>query len=151
MATDRTHQLDMLLHQKVTGTKYQSRGMILFALHGHEPHIGSLSCFADHFGINSIVLLSFQKWLYIGRRDQSDLMPLALQFPSPVMGIIAGLHRDCACRLGREEFQHLAACESPTEQRFSSRIGAMCLKDILRDIQSDNAYLTHGCPHAGVF
>ena len=43
--------------------------------HGHEAHGRALRCFADRLRICRVVLLSFNKWLHVSRRDQPDLMP----------------------------------------------------------------------------
>ncbi|MCP2132672.1 UNVERIFIED_ORG: hypothetical protein M2187_008364 [Bradyrhizobium japonicum] len=38
VSPDRVNELRSLPHQQVTGPKHQTRRLLLFALHGHEPH-----------------------------------------------------------------------------------------------------------------
>jgi hypothetical protein len=77
--------------------------LLLFTLHGHEPHARPLRRFADRFGIDCIVLLPLRERLYIGGRDQPNLMAKLVQLTSPVMCSTTCLQCYLATRLGREE------------------------------------------------
>jgi hypothetical protein len=63
MATYRVSSLGPLANQKIANTDYHRRGLLLFALCGHEPHSGPLGCFANRFGISGIIPTSARlKW-----------------------------------------------------------------------------------------
>jgi hypothetical protein len=58
------------------GPEHQTCRLLLFALHGHEPHARPLRCFADRLGIDRVVFLPLHEWLYIGGRDQPNFMAI---------------------------------------------------------------------------
>jgi hypothetical protein len=106
---DRVDELGPLPHQQVTGPKHQTRSLLLFALHRHEPHARALRRFADRLGIDRVVLMPFHKRLYIGGWDQPDFVAKLGELTGPVMRSTARLERYSATRLGREEIQQLSA------------------------------------------
>ena len=77
--------LGSLPASQITGPKHQTRRLLLFALHRHEPHVGALRRFANSLGIDRVVLLPLHKRLYIGGRDQPNLMAKLAELTSPVM------------------------------------------------------------------
>src|SRR3954453_5885678 len=86
MSPDRVDELRSLPHEQVTGPKHQTRRLLLFALHGHEPHARPLRCFADRLGVDRVVLLPLHKRLYIGGRDQPNFVAKPSELTGPVMG-----------------------------------------------------------------
>ncbi len=63
---------------------------------------------------------------------------------APVVRARAGFHGDGAGRQGCKELQHLAPPQLPAEDDRSRCVGAVRLKHVLRQIQSDGADLPHG-------
>jgi hypothetical protein len=102
---DRVDELGSLPHQQITSPKQQTRRLLLFALHGHEPHARPLRCFADCLGIDRVVLLPLHERFYIGGRDQPNFVAKLDGLTGPVMGSAACLQSYRATRLGCEEIQ----------------------------------------------
>ncbi len=69
MATYRIDGLGPLAHHEIADAEHHCRSLLLFALHRNEPHGRPLSCFADRFGVSSIVLLPLHERLHISRSD----------------------------------------------------------------------------------
>ena len=78
----------------------QTRRLLLFALHGHEPQARPLSSFANRFSIDCVVLLSLHERFDVGGRDQSNFMAKLGELTSPVMCAATCLQR--TAQLGRE-------------------------------------------------
>jgi hypothetical protein len=127
--------------QQVTGSKYQTRRLLLFALHGHEPHARSLSGFADGLGIDRVVLLPLHERFYIGGRDQPNFMAKLGELTGPVMRSTTCLQRYHATRLGREEIQQLSSADPLAEHCSTPPIRSVRVKNMLGDIQTDYANL----------
>jgi hypothetical protein len=66
------------------------------------------------------------------------------QFTRPMVCAAASFQGDQALRLIRKKLEDLPTRYSATEELLPSRICAMRLKDILRDIQTNRANFTHG-------
>jgi hypothetical protein len=111
MTPDRVDKLGSLPHYQITGSKHQTRRLLLFALHRHEPHTRALRRFADRLGIDYVVLLPLHKRLYIGGRDQPDFMAKLGELTGPVMRSPTCLQRYCATRMGCEEIQQLSSTD----------------------------------------
>jgi hypothetical protein len=86
VSSDRTDELGSLPHQQVPGSKHQTRSLLLFTLHGNEPHARPPRSFADRLGVDRVVLLPLYKRLYISGRDQPNLMAKLRELSGPVMG-----------------------------------------------------------------
>jgi hypothetical protein len=85
VTSDRVDKLGSLPHQQITGPKHQTRRLLLFALHRNKPHVGALRRFAYRLGIDRVVLLPLHKRLYIGGRDQPNIMAKLTELTGPVM------------------------------------------------------------------
>ncbi|MFK4492260.1 transposase [Bradyrhizobium sp. USDA 336] len=144
MPTYRIDGLGPLAHHKVTNAKHHGRSLLLFALHGHEPHGRPLGCFADRFGVSGIVLLPLHERLDVTWSNQPDSMSQLRNLPRPVMAAGTCLHGDRAGRLRGKEPKHLIAAQLFPEQHTSRRIPAMHLEHILRQIQPDCVNFRHG-------
>ena len=105
VSPDRVDELSSLPHQQITGSKYQPRRLLLFALYGHEPHARPLRGFANRLGIDRVVLLSLYERFYVGRRDQPYLVAKLSELASPVMSTATRLQRDGTTRLDCKEIQ----------------------------------------------
>ena len=132
------------LHQEIARPEHESGRLGLLALGHHEAHGRALGCLADRLGIGGIVLLPLDEGLHVSRRDQADLMTKPADLARPVMSAAAGLHRHGAGRLGCEECEHLVPPQPLAEQDRARGIGTVHLKDMLRQIQTDCANLSHG-------
>jgi hypothetical protein len=100
--------------------------------------------FPSRIGIGAVVLLSFHKGLHIDRRDQLHVMPDGTYLPAPVMSARTSLHRDDAFRLSGEERQHSRSRKLLPNQGTAVTRSAMRLKDILAQIQTNDANFSHG-------
>src|ERR1041385_8244339 len=114
---DRVDELSSLPHQQVASSKHQTRRLLLFALHGHEPHARPLSGFANRLGIDRVVLLSLHKRFYISGWDQSNLVAKLDELTGPVMSPATRLQRHQAARLSCEEIQQLSSADPLAEYR----------------------------------
>jgi len=103
MAAQRIDALSSLAHQKITRAENHGAGLLLLALHRHEPHAGALGCLADRLGVGRIVLVSLDEWLDVGWRNQPDNVAELGELAPPIMRASAGFHRDQARRVGREK------------------------------------------------
>jgi hypothetical protein len=65
-------------------------------------------------------------------------MPEGAQLPRPVVRTRPGLHRHLTRRQSLEEVEHLCAPQLSAKHRPTPRIGAMHLKHVLRQIQTDD-------------
>src|SRR5215475_8302781 len=137
VSPNRGNELGSLPNQQITCSEQQTCRLLLFALHGHEPHARPLRCFADCFGIDRIVLLPLHERLYIGRRDQPNFMAKLGQLTSPVMGSTTCLQRYSATRLCCEEIQQLSSADPLAEHRSTPLIRSVNVKNVLGDIQTD--------------
>src|SRR3974390_3276902 len=122
-----------LPHQQVPGPKHQTSSLLPFTLHGYEAHARPLRCFADRFGIDCVVLLPLYKRLYIGGRDQPNLMAKLGQLTSPVMCATTCLQRYLATRLRCEEIQQLSPADPLAEHRSATLIRSVNVKNVLGD------------------
>jgi hypothetical protein len=138
---DRVDELGSLPHQQITGPKHQTCRLLLFALHGHEPHARSLRGFADCLGIDRVVLLPLHKRLYVGGRDQPNFVAKLGELTGPVMRSTTCLQRHRATRLRREEIQQLSSADPFAEYRSTPFIRPVRVKNMLGDIQTDYANL----------
>src|SRR5262245_6910045 len=107
VSPDRVDELGSLPHQQVTGPKHETRRLLLLALHSHEAHVRPLRCFANCLGVDRVVLLPLHERLYIGGRDQPNLMAKFGKLASPVMSPATCFQRYRTTRLGGEEIQQL--------------------------------------------
>src|SRR5262249_44890875 len=85
VSPDRVDELGALPHEQVTSSEYQTRRLLLFALHGHEPHARALRCFTDRLSIDRVTLLSLHERFYIGGRDQPNFMTKLGELAGPLM------------------------------------------------------------------
>jgi hypothetical protein len=101
------------------------------------------ACFADRLGIGRVVLVSLHEGLHIDRRNQPHLMAQRADLPRPMVRTGAGFHRDDALGSGSEKRQHLRPGYLLLERRRSVPSRAMRLKDVLRQIEPDDANFLH--------
>jgi hypothetical protein len=111
--------------------------LLPFTLHRHEPHAGALRRFANRLGIVRVVLLPLHKRLYIGGRDQPNLMAKLGELTGPVMRSTACLQRYRATRLRCEETKQLSPADPLAKYRSTPLIRSVNVKDVLGDIQTD--------------
>jgi hypothetical protein len=71
-------------------------------------------------------------------------MPQLRQLPRPVMRTATRFHCDKARWLRCKEIQKLGPGQLSTENHLPRRIRAVCMENILRDIQTDCGNLFHG-------
>jgi hypothetical protein len=102
------------------------------------------ACFADRLGIGRVVLVSLHEGLHIDLRNQPHLMAQCADLPRPMGRTGAGFHRDDALGSGSEKREHLRPGYLLPERRRSVPSGAMRLKDVLRQIEPDDANFLHG-------
>ena len=78
-----------------------------FVLRRHDVHCRAHCRFADRLGIGSVVFLTVDEGLNVGRRDHTNLMAQLAVLAASEVGVAARLHRDDARRQLTEERQHL--------------------------------------------
>src|SRR5262249_25306535 len=138
MSWDRVDELGALPHEQVTISEHQPRRLLLFALHGHEPHARPLRCFADRLSIDRVALLSLHERSYISGRDQPNLVTKLSELAGPVMRPTTCLQRYRATLLGCEEIQQLSSADLLAGYRLTALSRAVNVKDMLRNIQTDH-------------
>ena len=137
MRPDRVEDHRALAHQQIAGPVQDQDALLLFALDRHEAHVRPRHRFADRFGISRIVLLPFDVWLDIGRRDQPYLVAEGRDLAGPVMRRRAGFHPDQARLQLAEEIQNCAASQLLLQQNRTIGVNAMKLKDGLGEIDPE--------------
>src|SRR4029453_8369138 len=118
--------------------------LLLGRLDWDKAHRRPQDCFADRLRIGCVVLAALHIGFHIRWRHQLHLMPERYEFPSPIMRARAGLNPD---RAGRELGEELQYCTAPQLLPYDDTaqfIYPMHLEDMLRQIQTDRANLTHG-------
>ena len=110
---------------------------MLLALHGNEPHVRPLSCFADRLGIDRVALLPLHERFYIGGRDQPNFMAKLGELTGPVMCSATSLQRYRATWLGCEKIQQLSSADPLAKYRSTPLIRSVSVKNVLGDIQSN--------------
>jgi hypothetical protein len=70
-----------LPNQEVADPEYHAGRLLLCALHGNKAHRWAGCRFGNRFGVGCVVLLTFDERLYIGRGDQTYLMPKSICRP----------------------------------------------------------------------
>ena len=84
-----------------------------------------------------VVLLPLHERFYIGGRDQPNFMAKLRELTSPVMGSTTCLQRYLATRLRCEEIQQFSSADPLAEQRSTTLIRSVNVKNVLGDIQTD--------------
>ena len=83
---DRVDNRRLLPDEQMPRAVQRQTALLLGRLGRHEPHVRSGDRFADRFRIGSIVLLSLDIRLHIGRRHQANGVAEGLKLPRPMMG-----------------------------------------------------------------
>jgi hypothetical protein len=135
MATYGVDHLRALLDEQVTGSEYQRLGLLCLALHLYKPHGWALRRLANRLGIRRLVLLPLYERLHVGGRDKAHCVAQPTDLSPPVMRASARFHGDDARWLGREKREHLCPPQLLAEYDGTRSICAVCLEDVLRDIQ----------------
>jgi hypothetical protein len=136
--------LRALMHQQIAGPEYNPVRLLLLALNRNKPHRRPLRRLANRLGIRGVVLLPFNEWFDIGRRDQTHGVAKRLKLTSPVMRPGTGLHRHGAAGLHGEEFNQLRPGKTLAEDHVTGFIRTMRLENVFGDIKSDCSSLSHG-------
>jgi hypothetical protein len=108
------------------------------------------ACFADRRGIGRVVLVSLHEGLHIDRRNQPHLMAQRADLPRPTVRTGAGFHRDNALGGAEAKNESTFARISSSGTLSIRRLSPIRLKDILRQIEPDDASLA-GLIHEGSF
>ncbi len=90
-------------------------------LNCHEPHGGALCRLDDRGRVVTVILLPFQEWLDIDRRDQLARVAKSENLSTPVMRAAAGLHHNQARRRFGEEYKELFSRKLFAEHRLAFR------------------------------
>ena len=72
-----------LSDQEISSPEDHGRCLLRLTLHGDKAHGWSLRSLADCLRISHIVLLSLDKGLHIGGRDQADFVAQFAKSPRP--------------------------------------------------------------------
>jgi len=136
-------QLGPLLHEKIARPEDNGPGLLLLILHGHVPHVGPLGRLADRLRISRIILMPLDERFDIRRRDQADRVTQLGDLAGPVMGPAARLQGHQARRLRGHELDQFRAGDLLAKDDMTRRIRSMRLENVLSDVQSDCAHLTH--------
>ncbi len=139
-------RLGTLPHEEIPRPVDHCRCLLCLGPDRDEPHRRTRCRFGYSLGIGRIALLPLHERLHVGRRDQLHGVPELSDRACPVMGAGAGLHRDCADRLLREEGQDLPAPQLAPEDDRAVRGRPVHLENVLRQIHPDDANLDHGRP-----
>ena len=143
MTAHRVDQLCALAQQQCPGSVQHHRRLLLDRLDRDKTHVRSDHGFADAFGIGRVVLVGLDERADVLRRDQPDVMAETLQLARPVMAARAGLNADQRPRKASKEHHDLGAAKLATQHAPSLSIGAVHLKHILRDIETDDGRIGH--------
>lgn len=144
VAAQRVDGLRPLTDQQIPSLESHGRRLLLDALHGHEAHRGAGCSLRDRLRVGSVVLVAADERLDMDRGDQTHLMPERTNLPRPVVGAPARFHRDQTGRRRSEELEQFPTRQLPAECHRPVGACAMELKDVLRQIQPDDANLRHG-------
>src|SRR5512134_2852194 len=144
MAAQRVDQDGALAHQEVAGLVDHQRPLLFSRLQRHEPHRRTLNRLANGLGIEGVVLAALDVRLHVARRYHADLVSQPAELSRPVMRCRAGLHADETRRQTREKRHHLGTTQSPTDNHRAVVGNSVDLEDVLREIESNRAYLDHG-------
>ena len=139
-----TDMLSALLDRKVARAEHQRGCLLLLGLHHDDAHARPLCRLADRLRIHRIVLVPLYERLDVSGSDQSDLMSHRPQLASPMMYTTARLQSHQAARMSSEEVEQLSARDPATEHRSTGSIGAVRVKNMLGDIETDGGNLCHG-------
>ena len=93
----------LLADEELARAMEHQAALLLGRLGLDKPHVGPGHCFTDGLSISSIVLLSLDVRLHIGRRHQAHVMAERLELARPMMRRGAGLDPNQAWRQLLEE------------------------------------------------
>src|SRR4051794_33021347 len=133
-----------LPHQQVAGPEHNSVRLLCLLLHRHKAHPRPLRRFADRLSIRHIILLPFDKGLYVSGWDQPHRVAQLAKLPRPVVRPATSLQRHKTGRLPREKLEHLGPYQALAEHHPAGRIGPVRLEYPLRNIKPYRASLAHG-------
>lgn len=143
-----------LANQQIARAVEHQGGLLLHGLDGNEAHVRPCHRFADcsRIGrIGRIVLPSPDVGFDVARRHQLHGVTELANLACPVMRGRAGFHTDeTGGQLG-EERNHLAATKLTRDDDLAARINAVCLKDVLGEIQPDCGNLHRDGPLSDAF
>src|SRR5262249_56829795 len=91
------------------------QGHLLRRLDRHEAHGRALHCFGYCLGVSVVVLVPFEEWFDVLRRDQSDVVSQLSQAAADIVRTRASFHADQAARHIREPALELRSEEHTSE------------------------------------
>ena len=108
-------QLGALPDERLVGPEGHSTGLMLGALHRDVMQVWTKRRFGNRRRVGRVVLLAFDEWLDVNRRDQPHFVAETLCEPPPEMARRTGLHRyDARCLLAQYR-PELGARDHPVE------------------------------------
>lgn len=119
--------------------------MLRGCLHGHSAHGRAQGSLGHGLRVSRVVLLPLHERLHVDWGDEPDVMAKTGEFAAPVVGSSAGLHRHDAGRQRRHELRKLQPRQLLAEQYATVGRGPVHLKNLLCQIDPDDANLFHGC------
>src|SRR6266508_4915488 len=144
MRTDRVDHCGLLTDEQMARAVEHQAALLLERLGRHEPHVCSGDRFANGLSVHSIILVSLDVGLHVGRRHQAHRMTKSLQFARPMMRRGAGFDTNEARRQLLKEWQNVPALELTSNDYITCRVNSVDLKNRLGDIETDCRDRLHG-------
>jgi hypothetical protein len=109
MATQGVDQQRALPDEALMRAERDGPRLMLGALHRDVVNVGPQHSFCDRSRLGCIVLLPLDERLHVDRRDQPDIMSVALRHAAPVVARRTGLHRHDTRGLRPQHLHQLGA------------------------------------------
>src|SRR2546429_1677215 len=93
--------------------------------------------FANGLSVRSIILVSLDVGLHVGRRHQAHRMTKSLQFARPMMRRGAGFDTNEARRQLLKEWQNVPALKPAANDYITCSVNSVDLKNRLGDVETD--------------